>query len=99
MQMHGLVASTIHLPPTCDARWDCKTFPLPGLVFFDQIRHFGARTHETHITTDHVDKLRQLVQAKAAQEFSCTRDTWIFLRFVQQVSFWVALLHLPLELL
>src|SRR5689334_19595187 len=96
--MHGLVASAIYLPPPSDAWWDRKALPLPRLIFFDKIRHFRSWTHQTHISADHVDKLWQFIQAKAAQKSSHARDSRIFLRLMQQIAIQVTLLHLTLQL-
>src|SRR5262249_326368 len=40
-------------------------------------RHFRARAHQAHVTRDHVQELRQLIELVAAQEAARARDARI----------------------
>src|SRR6266496_5713448 len=86
VQMHRLVAATVDLPPTRETGWDSESFPLPWLVFIDEKRHLGTRAHEAHCPSQDVEKLREFVEAEAAQETSHVRDARIILRLMNQIS-------------
>src|ERR1700694_913514 len=45
--------------------------------FLDEMRPFGARADQTHLAARDVEKLRQLIDAQAAQKFPGPCRAWL----------------------
>ena len=67
------VASTIHLPKASHPWLDAKTAFVPLQIDALDIPHRqGSWTNETHVAFEHVDELRQLIDAETSQKFTNT---------------------------
>src|SRR5215216_3351510 len=99
VQVHGLVTPAVDLPPPCQTGWHRKTLSLPRLILIDEIRHFRTGTYETHRPSQDVEKLREFIQAEAAEQSSRPRDPRIILHFMDKIPLQVQLLYFGFSLL
>ena len=61
----------LHLPQTCDSRLRFEQSPpMPGRISLDLIRNRRTRPNQRHIAAQHVDELRQFIQARSPQKVS-----------------------------
>ena len=82
VEAHHLVerraAAAGDLPETGDARLGFEhAAAVPGLVLLDLVRQRRPRADERHVAAQHVPELRQLVEARLAQNASDRRDARI----------------------
>ncbi len=94
VQVHGAAAAAIDLPPASHARQHAKALPLPGLVLGGHIRHLGAWADQAHIAAQHIDQLRQLVEAEAPQYPPERRNPRVIVLLMDQVAGGIALRNL-----
>jgi hypothetical protein len=64
--------SWANLPQTSYTWLGDETFTFKGAIPIHNKRHFGSRTYETHLSSQNIDKLRQLVNAQAANQAANT---------------------------
>src|SRR5438105_4869532 len=57
-------APSAHLPQAGDAGRDLEALHLPVLVPIDLVRQGWSRTHQAHLALQHVQELRELVEAE-----------------------------------
>src|SRR5919198_3238785 len=76
------IAAPIHLPEARYPWLDAKSALQPGLLKSLYIPQWEwPRTHQTHVTLNNVEKLRQFVEARSAQDAPDGRNPWIILNF------------------
>ena len=72
VELHSLVPGDVaapeHLPEAREARPEFLAGELPRLEGLDLERPQRAWSHEAHLAAQDVDELRQLVEARLAQE-------------------------------
>src|SRR5438477_5420121 len=68
-----------NLPDTSQSGANRKPAPLPPLVLRDFLRDGRAGADDAHVAAEHVDELRQLVDAVLAHKPAERRDPWIVL--------------------
>src|SRR5436190_4459288 len=56
------------LPQAGDAGLHVEPAQLPGLVLLDFLRNRGARADQAHVPLEHVEELRDLVEARDPQQ-------------------------------
>ena len=69
------VAVATGLPVTGHTRLHKQPLALVVVVGCHLVRQRGARTHDAHVRAEHVDELRQLVQAQLAKHLAYAGDT------------------------
>lgn len=77
----GRAAVAVHLRPSCDAGFHSQPFVVASdyRTVEERMRwHVRSRPYERHLTEEHVDELRQLVQGGAPQEASYTSDSGVY---------------------
>ena len=86
-----------HLPEAGDPGLGVEHAPaVPGLVLLDLVRQRRARPDQRHVASEHVPELRQLVEARLAQEAAERRHARIVGELEQRLA--PAGLSLPLRL-
>ena len=68
------IVPSVDLPQAGDPRLHGKPASLPGLVFFDLIRHRRTGADEAHVAEENVEKLGQLVEAELPHDPAERRD-------------------------
>ena len=66
--LEGGVASAAHLPKARHSRNRAKTPPLPGEIALCFVNWAWPRADQAHFSTEHVNQLRQFVDASSAKE-------------------------------
>ena len=66
--IEGRAVLAAHLPKPGQARHRIKAPPLPRLVELVFVRDAGPRPHEAHLAAHDIDKLRQFIQPRGAQQ-------------------------------
>ena len=66
--VEGRFIFTVYLPVSGQPRKTVYTFPLPRLVMSKFIWRARPRTNQAHFTANHVEDLRQLIQAACTQK-------------------------------
>ncbi|MGA2323566.1 MAG: hypothetical protein ABSG22_06935 [Sedimentisphaerales bacterium] len=66
-----------NLSKACNARLDGKPNTLQGTVTPDKIRTFGSWPHQTHIAPQDVEQLRKFIEARSAEYFAQTGNSFI----------------------
>jgi hypothetical protein len=66
-----------HLPQTADPRERVKTFAVLRFEPVILVTNAWPRSDEAHLAPQHIDELRQFVQAGRAQEQPNRNNTWI----------------------
>jgi hypothetical protein len=80
------VVAAVDLGPAGDAGFDLEAPGVLGRVVRDLRQHVRARPDQAHLPAQHVDQLRQLVQAGAAQEAAAAGDPGIVLHQAERVA-------------
>src|SRR5436190_1430541 len=73
----SVAAPAVDLGPASDARLDAVTRHVIGDGFaelLDEDRPLRPRAHQAHVAAEHIDELRKLVEAGAAQECAPARS-------------------------
>src|SRR5271157_1873996 len=96
--MHGPIAPSVDLPPSCKALRDGKALALPRLILIHQFRQFWTRPYQTHFSLQNVEELWQFIQAETAQESSQWRYSWIIRPLMDEVSLFIPELSIFLQL-
>ena len=88
-QLLGLPAETAHLRPAGDTRLDQMAHHIlvdqPAVVL-RMLKHMRTRPHHRHVTLEHIDELRQLVDARAAQKFAQPRLSGIVFGSLESIG-------------
>src|SRR5436305_9427792 len=71
-----------HLPESRHARLHVEPLAVPEFVRLDLVRYGRARADEAHVAAKDVEKLRQLVQARAAEPATGARHARVVVEFV-----------------
>src|SRR5208283_1732397 len=66
--IEGEAITSTHLPQASHARQYIETAAVPVLIHFDFVENGRARTDYAHFAAQHVDDLRQLVDAETSKE-------------------------------
>src|SRR5258705_12295982 len=72
----------LYLGPAGDARLDGESFHVVRNLLLQrdhELRPLGARSDEAHVTHQHVEELRQLVQPRAAEQMADSREPRVLL--------------------
>src|SRR5664280_218808 len=72
-------AATVDLHRAGQPGLDRKPEEVLGIVALDQVELLRTRPDQAHVALEHVPQLRDLVEARAAQEAAYTRDAGIVL--------------------
>jgi len=62
VQVHGPVAASVNLPPAGHTLRHGKPFSLPGLVILYQVGQFRPGTHQTHMSAQYIEQLREFIR-------------------------------------
>src|ERR1700693_10473 len=76
----GITAPTIHLGPTCYAHFQIVAAIVIAYRLHEFLHENGALwswTDHTHLTLEHVEKLRQFVQTCFSEDFANPSTTWV----------------------
>src|ERR1700712_4004989 len=90
----SLAAKSVDLGPAGNARLDPVTMDVTRydlLIKIVMLKGMRTRSHYRHVAAQHVEELRQLVEARAAQESANTCNVWIVARGLLQLP---RLLHM-----
>src|SRR6185437_5643199 len=81
------LAAAIHLPDAGDARRHQQAIAVAIAILLHLVAQGRTRADDAHVAAQHVEKLRQLVQAGGADKAADARDARIFsqLKFVATV--------------
>src|SRR5437763_13428837 len=71
------VAASVRLPRPSHPRLERQKHGGPVSIHVDLFLHDRSRTHEGHLALQHVDELRQLIEARLTQEPPNPRKSWI----------------------
>src|SRR5215207_3552577 len=71
-----------HLPQARHPRLHVETLAVPKLVRLHLVRNRRARADDAHVSAQHVQELRQLVQTRAPQPPSRARDARVLVELV-----------------
>src|SRR4029450_13684624 len=61
------VRARLNLPKPREARWNEESLEMVGCIEFELVRNRGSGTDERHVSTEHVEDLRQLVEGGTAE--------------------------------
>src|SRR4029079_2687763 len=64
----------VDLRPARDARFDFVPTSLEGVVVSIEFQHLRTRSHQTHLAHQHIEELRQLIEAAQPQQAAERRD-------------------------
>src|SRR5581483_6206992 len=78
------MVSSADLPQAGDPGHHFESAMMPRLVEFGFIGQGGARTYEAHVSPDHVENLRKLVEAEAPEDSPERRDPVVRRELVQR---------------
>src|ERR1700732_5314642 len=76
----GITAPTVHLGPTCYAHFQIVAAILIARRGHEFLHQNGALlpwADHTHLTLEHVKKLRQFVQACFSEDFANSSTSWV----------------------
>src|SRR5438874_2031860 len=80
------LSTSVDLHGPRDAGFDGEAEEMLGLVARNKLDLLGSRSDEAHVSNEHVEELRQLVQARAAKHGTHTRDAGIILELEHWLS-------------
>src|SRR5687768_4212204 len=73
----GDQVSSVHLPRAREPWYDAQSHEMAALIVADLARQRRAWADERHVSSEHVEQLRQLIEAEPAQKATDPRDSRI----------------------